>query len=87
MDIIALDGDTVVFVEVKARRTRGYSPKAAVTRSKQRKISIAALYYLKTNGLLNAKARFDNNKAPYLPFSKPFRKQWTQMIWKTRTVV
>jgi putative endonuclease len=59
VDIIALDGDTVVFVEVKARRTRGYSPKAAVTRSKQRKISIAALYYLKTNGLLKAKARFD----------------------------
>ncbi len=59
IDIVAMDGDTIVFVEVKARRTSGYDPKEAVTRNKQRRISIAALYYLKTNRLLNAKARFD----------------------------
>lgn len=59
IDIIAMDGETIVFVEVKARRTSEYNPKEAVTRSKQRKISIAALYYLKANRLLNAKARFD----------------------------
>jgi putative endonuclease len=59
IDIIAKDGKTIVFVEVKARRSPGYNPKAAVTRSKQRKISITALHYLKTNNLLRAKARFD----------------------------
>ncbi len=59
IDIIAMDGDTIVFVEVKARRTSGYNPKEAVTPNKQRRISIAALYYLKANRLLNAKARFD----------------------------
>ena len=59
VDIIAKDGDTIVFVEVKARRTSGYNPKEAVTKTKQRRISIAALYYLKANRLLNAKARFD----------------------------
>ena len=59
VDIIAKDGDTIVFVEVKARRTAGYNPKEAVTKTKQRRISIAALYYLKANRLLNAKARFD----------------------------
>ena len=60
IDIIAKDGDTLVFVEVKARRSSFYgNPKYAVTSMKQKKISMAALYYLKTRKLSNAKARFD----------------------------
>ena len=60
IDIIAKDGDTLVFVEVKARRSASYgNPKYAVTFRKQKKISMAALYYLKTRKLINAKARFD----------------------------
>jgi putative endonuclease len=60
IDIIARDRDTIVFVEVKARRGLGFGgPKWAVTPKKQRKISMVALYYLKTTRQSQAKARFD----------------------------
>jgi putative endonuclease len=60
IDIIARDGDTIVFVEVKARQTGRFgAPKWAVTPRKQRKISMVALYYLKRTGQSQAKARFD----------------------------
>jgi putative endonuclease len=60
IDLIARDRDTIVFVEVKARRTSGFGgPKWAVTPKKQRKISMVALYYLKTTRQSRAKARFD----------------------------
>lgn len=60
IDIIAKDADTVVFVEVKSRRTATYgNPKYSITRAKQEKISKTALYYLKTNDLFNCRARFD----------------------------
>jgi putative endonuclease len=60
IDIIAKDKDTIVFVEVKARRSVHFgSPKWAVTPKKQKKISIVALYYLKCTNQSTAKARFD----------------------------
>jgi putative endonuclease len=60
IDIIARDKRTIVFVEVKSRRSIRYgSPKFAVTPKKQRKISMVALYYLKTTNQIDAKARFD----------------------------
>ncbi|MFO8083042.1 MAG: YraN family protein [Desulfobacterales bacterium] len=59
IDIIAKDADTIVFIEVKARKSKAYSPKAAITRNKMRKISMVALYYLKATRQLKAKARFD----------------------------
>jgi len=60
IDIIAKDGDTIVFVEVKSRRTNRFGhPKQAVTPAKQRKISKVALYYLKTTRQLNRSGRFD----------------------------
>ena len=60
IDIVARDKDTIVFVEVKARRSNQYgSPKWAVTPKKQRKISMAALFYLKETKQIRAKARFD----------------------------
>lgn len=47
IDIIAKDGETVVFVEVKYRSTelKGY-PSEAVDHKKQKVISKVALYYL-----------------------------------------
>jgi len=60
IDIIAKEGGTLAFVEVKTRRTDGFgSPKTAVTPGKQRKISQVALDYLKQTGQTNEKARFD----------------------------
>ena len=60
IDIIAKDKDTLVFVEVKARRSWQFgNPKAAVTPHKQRKISKVALHYLKNTRRSNVSARFD----------------------------
>jgi putative endonuclease len=60
IDIIAKDKDTLVFVEVKSRRSWQFgNPKAAVTPRKQRKISMVALHYLKSTHRTNVSARFD----------------------------
>jgi putative endonuclease len=60
IDIIAKEKGTLVFVEVKARRSNRFgSPKGAVTPAKQRKISMAALDYLKRFGQDDTRARFD----------------------------
>ena len=60
IDIIARDGGVLAFVEVKARRTDRFGdPKWAVTRQKQRKISMVALDYLKRTGQIEKRARFD----------------------------
>ena len=60
IDIIARHRGIIVFVEVKARRSRDYGhPKWAVTPAKQRRISKAALEYLKKERLMDARARFD----------------------------
>jgi putative endonuclease len=60
IDIIARDKDTLVFAEVKARHSDRYgSPKWAITPQKKRKLSMLALYYLKTAHLMHQKARFD----------------------------
>ncbi len=60
IDIIAKEKKTIVFVEVKSRRSVRYgSPKWAVTPKKQRKISMVALHYLKATRQTDVKARFD----------------------------
>ena len=58
-DIIAEDGDEVVFIEVKTRSSDTYgSPKEAVGKDKQRRYyKIAEVYWLKTGKEPNA--RFD----------------------------
>ncbi|MFH1355479.1 MAG: YraN family protein, partial [Candidatus Omnitrophota bacterium] len=67
IDIVALDKDTICFVEVKMRRTERFgSPLDSISRFKQRQISKAALIYLKKNKLLNKKARFDVVSMIYL---------------------
>lgn len=60
IDIIALDGKCVVFVEVKARATvDSGQPYEAVDERKQQLLTRAALIYLKQNKLLESQARFD----------------------------
>jgi putative endonuclease len=57
LDLVAREGDVTVFVEVKARRHG--DPAEAVTLEKQRRLTLAALHYLKRHGLLEARSRFD----------------------------
>jgi putative endonuclease len=60
IDIVAKEKETIVFVEVKARHSDRFGgPEAAINRFKQGQISKAALFFLKDNGLLENKARFD----------------------------
>jgi len=60
IDIIARDGGTLAFVEVKTRRSERFgNPKWAVTPKKRRKISMVALEYLKSTRQMGCKARFD----------------------------
>jgi putative endonuclease len=60
LDLVAVDGRTVVFVEVKTRRTSQFGPPAeAVTGRKQWHLTRAALFYLKRHGLLEYESRFD----------------------------
>lgn len=60
IDLIAREKDTIVFIEVKARTSflRG-SPAEAITSAKRRQIVRTALLYLKENGLLESRIRFD----------------------------
>ena len=77
IDIIAKEKKTLVFVEVKSRRSGRYgNPKWAVTPKKQRKISMVALSYLKATKQTDARARFDvvaitsNQDAPQIEIVK-----------------
>lgn len=60
IDIIAQDGDSLVFVEVKTRRsTVAGQPYEAVDSRKQRQMTRVALAFLKRRGWLERRARFD----------------------------
>ncbi len=60
IDLIAVDGRTLVFVEVKTRSSHDAGhPADAVTRDKQRRLTRIALAYLRHNDLLEHSARFD----------------------------
>ena len=60
IDLIARDGDTIVFVEVKTRTSAvAGDPVEAVTPAKQQQMTRVALAWLKQRGLLECRARFD----------------------------
>ena len=60
LDLVARDGDCVVFVEVKTRRSQDAGhPAEAVHRSKQAQLTRLALAFLKRFGWLERAARFD----------------------------
>jgi len=60
IDLVAVDRQTVVFVEVKTREsTEAGQPEEAVDAAKQRRLTRAAVAYLKRHGLLECPARFD----------------------------
>ncbi len=60
IDLVARDGETLVFVEVKTRRGPGLGlPEEAVTPAKQRQIRRVAREYLIEKGLGDVICRFD----------------------------
>ena len=60
IDIIAEDGEVLVFVEVKTRRSDRFgSPFEAVHARKQQRMAKAALAYIGSNGQHDRAARFD----------------------------
>jgi putative endonuclease len=60
LDLVALDGKTIVFVEVKTRKSndKGH-PADAVDERKQIKLTRLALAFLKRHRLLDHSSRFD----------------------------
>lgn len=59
-DLIAVDGRTVVFVEVKTRRSEAMATAAeAVDHRRRERMTRAANAYLKSHSLLECAARFD----------------------------
>jgi putative endonuclease len=60
IDIVALDGEVICFVEVRSGNTSSFGdPAESVTQRKRARISLAALQYLKEKGALERRARFD----------------------------
>lgn len=60
IDIIAIDGDTLCFVEVKTRTSEDFAPAiTAVDRRKQRQITRTSKVYRRLFRLEKAKVRFD----------------------------
>ena len=60
IDLIMMDGETIVFAEVKSRsKTRFGTPAEFVTREKRRQLTLAAQAYLAQEGLMDSPARFD----------------------------
>jgi putative endonuclease len=60
IDIVARDGETIVFVEVKARVGQAFGgAAAAVTVAKQRRVTQMAVEYLARHRLSGCPCRFD----------------------------
>ncbi len=60
VDLVARDKNTLVFIEVKTRKTKDFGgPAAAVDFRKQRQLSKVALHYLNQKKLNDIPTRFD----------------------------
>lgn len=94
IDIIAFDGETLCYVEVKTRSSSEFAgPLAAVTLRKQRQITRTARVYRRTFGISDIEQRFDvvtilMHEPPQIELIKGFwsesrfkKKQWSGDIW------
>ena len=72
IDIVALDGETLCFIEVKTRRSDEFAPIiAAVDARKQRQITQTSKVYRKLFGLRDMEYRFDVVTVLLPKYSKP----------------
>jgi len=89
IDLVALDGETICFIEVKTRTSDDFaSPVSAVDVRKQRQITRAARVYRKTFNLKHRLFRYDvvsivllGKKAPRIKLLKGF---WNESKFKKR---
>ncbi|MFZ5928059.1 MAG: YraN family protein [Acidobacteriota bacterium] len=83
VDIVAVDGDTVVFVEVKSRKNNTFGdPLRAIGQSKQRRISRAARLLLRRWRIPPEKARFDIVTVVFEPYQiRHYRGAWSPREW------
>ncbi|MGQ9917412.1 MAG: YraN family protein [Bryobacteraceae bacterium] len=79
VDIVALEGDTVVFVEVKSRKSAdGGDPLRAVDPGKRRRLQRAARYLLRRWRIPPERARFDMIAVVFEPYQvRHYRGVWT----------
>lgn len=60
LDLVAVDGNCIVFVEVRSTEAEDHSrPAASVDAAKQKRLSKLALHFLQKHNLLGCSARFD----------------------------
>lgn len=59
LDVVALKGDKVIFVEVKVRNTEYETAEASLNEGKVARVKAAAEEYLAANGLQESEVRFD----------------------------
>jgi putative endonuclease len=96
IDLIALDGETLCFIEVKTRRSDEFVAVITnVDRQKQRQIIRTAKVYRKIFGIRNMSYRFDvvtvlmpKHTDPHVELVKGFwseaqfrKKTWNEQIW------
>jgi putative endonuclease len=90
IDLIARDGETLCFIEVKTRRSEDFGgPLSAVDLRKQRQITRTARVYKRIFGLIDIKQRFDvvsvileKDLDPRIELSRGF---WTEGKFKKTT--
>ncbi len=71
IDIVAQQDKTVVFVEVKTRRTEEFGPpQYAITAAKKKQISKAALSYIREKNFTEQSCRFDVIAITFSPESR-----------------
>ena len=72
IDIIAKDGDLLVFIEVKARKNLEFGPpELAITRGKQNQIKKIAAAYLYEKEIKDTQCRFDVVAIQFMPKQNP----------------
>ena len=60
IDLVAREGECLVFVEVKSRRTGAFGrPEESVTEAKQQKLVQAAMEYMQSKGMEECEWRID----------------------------
>lgn len=77
IDLIMQDQETIVFVEVKTRRTEEFAHgEQSVNFSKQKHLSAAARHFIHTNGLYDRPCRFDVVGVAMPERGKPVIRHW-----------